>query len=141
MVLLFSGQAAFREDSKAHVSREVPLANFGVASWDGRSVESVADVSINGTLMGYIYTYIEYNMYIILYIYTLYGVLMKCISGVHNIYIFVNICIYIQTNGMGYTGVIMCQNNSRNLPMYLPLEACEWEFEGDKGSGAEWITW
>ena len=26
MVLLFSGQAAFREDSKAHVSREVPLA-------------------------------------------------------------------------------------------------------------------
>ena len=49
--------------------------------------------------------------------------------------------IYIQTNGMGYTGVIMCQNNSRNLPMYLPLEACEWEFEGDKGSGAEWITW
>ena len=20
------------------------------------------------------------------------------------------------------------------------LEACEWEFEGDKGSGAEWIT-
>ena len=35
----------------------------------------------------------------------------------------------------------MWQNNSRNLPMYLPLGACEWEFEGDKGFGAEWISW
>ena len=38
---------------------------------------------------------------------------------------------------MGYTGFPW--HNNWNLPMYLP-EACEWEFEGDKGSGAEWIT-
>ena len=101
MGLLFSGQAAFREDSKAHVSREVPLA---ISESPAVLVEvcricggCIHEWDINGIyIYNYIYNtlytlytlYILYILYIwyILYIsYILYGILMKCICGIHNI--------------------------------------------------------